>query len=78
MNAHEAREKAKAFNTNATNSQYADIKAVINEQVGKGKYECKNYNSLRKDVKDKLEAERYKINQFNGGQRDGITVTITW
>jgi predicted PP-loop superfamily ATPase len=78
MNAQEARQKAKEFNTNATNSQYSDVKAEINEKVKKGKYECKYYDSLRKDVKKKLEAEGYKINEFDGGQRDGMTITITW
>ena len=37
MNAKEARQKAYEINTAKTNSQYAEIKADIDEEVGKGK-----------------------------------------
>ena len=36
----------------------------------------KYYDSLLKGVNNKLEG--YEISSFDGGQRDGITVTITW
>ena len=78
MNAKEARQKAYEINTAKTNSQYAEIKADIDEEVGKGKYKCFHYKPILPDVRTKLIEEGFKFGSEFSSQKDGTTIEICW
>jgi len=76
MNAQEAKLKAHRVNVDTTNSQYSDIQARISKAVKEGKYETFMYESIIKDVKEKLEFEGYEIT--DNFTRNETTITISW
>jgi len=83
MNADEARRKALEINTNAINSQYAEIKKRISkavlgsETVSGGKYQLFVYEYILPDVQTKLESEGFIIGD-NTGRYNDTTIKISW
>ena len=77
MNAQEAKLKAHRVNVDTTNSQYSEIQARISKAVKEGKYETFIYESIIKDVKEKLESEGYHVSE-NENFRNETTITISW
>ena len=75
MTAEEARKTTLLVNTNATNSQYADVNEVIKLSVNQGKYSTNYYESLVPDVKTKLEAEGYKVTINNAMNETNIEIS---
>lgn len=77
MNAKEARAKAYAHNTSASDSQYAKAKKQIETYASKGEYECWFYERMLDDVKLKLVQEGYVVGD-NKSDRDGTQIKINW
>ena len=77
MNAREARDIAFKINTDAVESQYADIQKQIENAAKEGKYEAYFFEPLKPDVRDIIEKDGYRVQSFSD-QRDGTTITISW
>jgi hypothetical protein len=77
MNAHEAREKAKAFNTDKTNGQYARAMKAIETSASQGKYETHIDITLNEDATAALQAEGFNVKTVDD-QRDGSFTIIKW
>lgn len=77
MNAHEAREKAKAVNTDKTNSQYAKAMKAIEDSVSQGKYETSIDIILNEDASNALRSEGFNVKSVDD-QRDGSYTVIKW
>ena len=76
MNAQEAKLKAHRVNVDTANSQYSIIQDKISKAVEKGEYRTFMYESIKKDVKEKLEFEGYEIT--DNFTRNETTITISW
>lgn len=78
MNAAEARQKATAIVTNEVDSQYAIIKKMISEAVGKGDFDCWIYNiPIKPEVRVKLIQEGYGIGPTQSDRNETLT-QIKW
>jgi len=77
MNAKEARTKAQKINEQKRQKEYAEVKALISEAVDDGAYKATFYGHLRRDVKENLESEGYKISEKMAGMNE-IDTEITW
>lgn len=77
MNAQEAKLRAHRVNVDAANSQYSIIQDKISKAVMKGEYRTFMYESIKKDVKEKLESEGYHVSD-NENFRNETTVRISW
>ena len=78
MKAIEARQIAVHFNTNETNSQYADIIKKIEIAAKKGEFNMYWYTSFNTGVKQKLIDNGYTVGNTNHDQRDGYSTQISW
>ena len=79
MNAKEARAYALNITHGSQQKQYEEVKKLIVTAAEKGEFTCHYYNkSLIVAVDTQLREEGYEISSYDGGQRDGITVTISW
>lgn len=76
MNAKEARDKAYKFNTSTANSQYAEIKKLIDKNCSIGGYEFWTDMSIKSDVVKKLQDEGYEIT-YNS-HRNEESYKIKW
>ena len=77
MNAKKARQLAKKVNIHNEASQYADIKSKIENEANDGKYETFYYQSLLKDVEEKLIEEGFNIRYLPDRMNETI-IKITW
>ena len=78
MNAEEARAKALSINQGVNKKQLANIEVCIENAVAIGEFKNHYYKPLLPGVKASLEEHGYDVSEYNGGQRDGITITIEW
>lgn len=78
MKAKEARKVATEFNTNDTNSQYADIIKKITLQAKKGDFNIFWYEPFSAGVREKLIEDGYTVGNTSYDQRDGATTKIIW
>jgi hypothetical protein len=78
MNAEEARKTALDFNTNETNSQFQILMTDIEKRSKKGEYELQVYDTIKKDVVDKLLKLGFVVDKpRSGGPNESIT-QISW
>jgi hypothetical protein len=77
MDAKEARELALKVNTNAINSQYAQIKKRIEDAVKLGNYETFVYAYIKPDVRKKLQEEGFSIGLTDSIRNEDST-KISW
>ena len=77
MNAEEARLRAYQANTDASDSQYADIKKTIERYAGGGYYSFYYSSNLKDDVKKKLTEEGFKVGRTSTG-RNEYSTEISW
>lgn len=76
MNAQEARDAAFQYNVTAATSQYTQIMAKIEQEAKRGNYVCYYYESLRKDVLDKLNADGFGVRDYS--YKNETKIIISW
>ena len=77
MNAKEARDTAYRTNIESVHSQYADIQLKIENEANDGKYELFYYQTLIKDVHEKLVEEGFNVYESEGRMNDTL-IKISW
>jgi len=77
MTAQEARAKAQQVNTDQSSGQMFKINTLISNAVSKGEYSIWFYETMHKDVKDKLIEMGYTVGaqQF---ERNEVMIKISW
>jgi len=76
MNAKEAREKAYMINISENNSKYAEIKRLIEIEVGSGGYSIWYEGNIHNDIINKLKEEGFVFEV--GSQYNQTFYNIKW
>ena len=77
MDAKEARRKALSIVETKNTNQLCEIRQLIEKAVKNGQFQINYYYELYVDVKSRLEADGFSIEDFSN-QKDGPTITIKW
>lgn len=78
MNAKEAREKATSLENEKIYKQLQEIQQEIEKRVKEARLEAHYYEKVHFKVIEQLKHDGYTVTEFDGGQREGYTLTIKW
>jgi hypothetical protein len=78
MNAEEAKKIAFDYNTNESNSQFQILMTDIEKRAKKGEYELQVYDTIKKDVVDKLTYLGFVVDKPRSGGPNETVTQISW